>query len=240
MLESEYEGCYKESVPQGRSLPEDLGDSPEMTAFLCRERALERKFKYYATQNGSRCFAGNADPRFLGAAEGGCRAGCSGNPAFQCGGPSENMLYRLPVYDRELDGCVDASAATPLKTKVTIPNMTFELCRTWAVKQGFNYYGMQAPGTCMGEFISQQGRLSPASDCDEPCAGDASQACGGKPDRSASIFRMITTDPTGAGCLCSFVQDGCTAVHAGWSGACMHACVLCSIAAARPGTSFTR
>ena len=117
-MQSEYVGCYKESVPTGRSLPEDLGDSPQMTAFLCRERALAGRFKFYATQNGSRCFAGNADPTFLGASQGGCRAACPGNPAFQCGGPGENMLYRLPIYDRELEGCFAASTPPLQKSAV--------------------------------------------------------------------------------------------------------------------------
>ena len=200
MLESEYEGCYKESVPTGRSLPEDLGESPQMTAFLCRERALARKFKYYATQNGSRCFAGNADPKYMGSSQGGCKARCSGNSAFQCGGPGENMLFRLSTYDRELEGCF--SARTPLLSNTrTIDNMTPVLCRDWADRQGYNYWGMQAPNTCMGQYSSEQ-LTFPArtSGCDEPCAGDPSSACGGRPSGlspGASIFRMISNDPNG-------------------------------------------
>ena len=203
LLESEYVGCYKERSPTGRSLPEDLGNSPQMTAFLCRERALAKKFKYYATQNGSKCFAGNADPRFVGASQGGCKAPCPGNPAFQCGGPDENMLYMMPVYVRELEGCFEATTTPPLLNAVTIANMTPGLCRAWAESSGFNYWGMQASSTCLGQYSFENlTNFVPTPGCNQPCAGDSSQACGGLPGAAAAVFRMITNDPEGGRDLC--------------------------------------
>lgn len=199
-LESEYLGCFNERVP-GRALPQLLGDSQDMTPVRCQALALDRHLRFYATQHRSQCWGGGVDPRYLGRADGGCAAKCAGNPKLNCGGANENALYEVPLADREFLGCFIDPAAAALKNSTPLPRMTPDACRQWALDSGFNYWGMQAPDTCLGElsFDNVTAGLEVEDwGCFQPCAGDASKACGGAARVATSLYRIIGDDPTGA------------------------------------------
>lgn len=197
-LETEYVGCYQDRDP-GRTLPNLLNVSSNMTPHICRDLALGRHFRFYAVQHSTSCFAGNADPTFYGPKPGGCVATCGGNAALRCGGPLENMVYRLPDVNREYIGCFDGNV---LASNTTIPKMTPTTCRAWALAMAFTHWGMQAPNVCRGEFLNTDAHSGPPQDLDWMCAGrcqgDRNQACGGSKDLTTAVYKIVDTDPTGA------------------------------------------
>ena len=75
---TEFKGCFKENAT-ARALPWALGNSSAaMTPTLCRNMAMEKGYRFYATQNGTDCFGGNVDPTFLGRKKAGCELPCPG------------------------------------------------------------------------------------------------------------------------------------------------------------------
>ena len=187
-FESELRGCYLERP--GRALPALLGDSPDMTPQLCRQLALDKKYRFWATTNVTQCYAGLIDPTYLDPSPAGCATKCLGSPALRCGGRGELFVHEVPRLERELLGCFNDPNLQILQNRVAIANMTPDACRQWALGKGYNHYGMQAGRLCFGEFRSAHLRQLEPYDkgCAEPCSGDRDQACGGELDVASAIY----------------------------------------------------
>ena len=197
VLESEHLGCYRER-PSARALPTLLEDSPQMTPLRCRELALSKRFRFYAVRASSQCYAGGAPPTFYGKVEGGCTATCAGDAALRCGGELELLVYQNPAIQLEALGCFDDRPGI-LQNVKTLDRMTPQLCRQWALDRGFNYWGMRASSQCLGEqlFEDPPGLQESGYGCNEGCAGDGNQACGGKADEAVSLFRVLPDNSGG-------------------------------------------
>ena len=163
-----------------------------MTPQLCRQLALNKKYRFWATTNVTRCYAGIMDPTYLDPSPAGCTTKCLGSPALRCGGRGELFVHEVPRLERELLGCfLDPSLL--FKNRVAMANMTPEACRQWALNAGYNHYGMQAGRICFGEFMSAPFSADTYDKgCAEPCSGNRDQACGGELDVASAIYSPLS------------------------------------------------
>ena len=170
-----------------------------MTPQLCRQLALDKRFRFWATTNVTQCYAGLVDPTYLDQSPTGCATKCLGSPGLRCGGPRELFVHELPQLERELLGCY-SDPSLLFRNRVAMTNLTPEACRQWALDAGYNHYGMQAGSICFGEFRSGSlGQLqSYDMGCAEPCSGDRGRACGGELDVASAIYRAVSDPPAQA------------------------------------------
>mgnify|MGYP001808081487 FL=1 len=178
-----------------------------MTPQRCRALALGSRFRFYAVQNTTCCYAGSVDPTYYKQRKEGCVAACAGDAALRCGGELENMVYRIPDVNGEYAGCYQGNVLTATRSMTL---MMPTACREWALGMAFNHWGMQAPNVCRGQFMKVSvpvGTLVSNQTCAEPCDGDHKQACGGGQGVATAVFKVATDDPAGE---CAFSRMPCT------------------------------
>ncbi|KFY43831.1 hypothetical protein V494_01795 [Pseudogymnoascus sp. VKM F-4513 (FW-928)] len=174
-------GCYTDS--SSRALTKQIifpDQNTVMTPKLCQDACGAAGYKYAGVEYAHQCWCGNTIDNNHGPATSGCTAACPGEPLITCGGDDRLNIYQNEKY-ADLGCFSDSSTARTLRTQIIIPDqnsiLTREICQNACDKEGFLYSGVEYAHQC---WCDQQlhGALATGG-CTSPCAGDASQMCGG-------------------------------------------------------------
>eukprot|EP01064_Diplonema_japonicum_P006538 TRINITY_DN1438_c0_g1_i1.p1 TRINITY_DN1438_c0_g1~~TRINITY_DN1438_c0_g1_i1.p1 ORF type:complete len:208 (+),score=38.61 TRINITY_DN1438_c0_g1_i1:824-1447(+) len=112
-----------------------------------------------------------------------------------------------PPHPPVLEGCFKDNAARKLPVLAYVGDVTNEECATICQSRGYTYAGTQDGDQCRcGNDLSTSVRTA-TSLCDERCAGDATQSCGG-PWRN-QVYSLAPLPPKDV-----FRHVGCVADHA--------------------------
>ncbi|KAJ3065408.1 hypothetical protein HDU98_011220, partial [Podochytrium sp. JEL0797] len=76
-----YLGCFLDSIPTGRLLPNQQWNLPALTVETCLAKCSAGGFKYGGVEFGNQCFCGTPASLLAPAADGFCSMACQGNPA---------------------------------------------------------------------------------------------------------------------------------------------------------------
>ncbi|GBF88573.1 hypothetical protein Rsub_01288 [Raphidocelis subcapitata] len=115
-------GCFLDNTEaeEVRALPTRLSSDPavKMSSAVCRRLALAQSLPYFATQNGSECWAGSdlGRAKETGPADGECTAACTGSSLEDCGGAPDpdywygvnSLYYTCATGFFHNKACVDA------------------------------------------------------------------------------------------------------------------------------------
>ncbi|KAJ7479694.1 galactose oxidase [Mycena latifolia] len=137
-----------------------------------------------------------------------CNMACAGNISEFCGGPNRLTVYNYTGTDLPLPpvgggggggatggvttiatdlpspwayvGCfVDGAAGRALTTEIDNANLTMEICVAACNAQNFTIAGGEFSVQCFcGNELVNGAAPAPATDCNMPCGGNATQACG--------------------------------------------------------------
>jgi len=118
----------------------------------------------------------------------------------------KSLQRRAPVLSSDLPtgyesvGCyTDAVASRALYSNAYVSNsMTEGSCISFCSGKGYTYAGVEYSNECYcGDTIAASGALSTATDCNMPCAGNATELCGGA--SRLNIFKSTTAKPVASG-----------------------------------------
>lgn len=205
-------GCFQETS-NGNGLPDFSFTNTAMTQERCAEGCKELGYKLAGLENANKCDCGNTWQGGQMLPISSCNTPCSGNSTQMCG--STNSITLLNTTNTVVTnnrasgwlGCyMDQTSPRLLPDySYSASTMNTTICKQACQVRGFPYAGTQSGNQCWcaSEFTQSQ-NLMPSSQCATPCAGDASQTCGGN-------WRMDVYNATGVRAPTNGVQGylGC-------------------------------
>ena len=200
-----YLGCFSDSAPAGRLLPNQPYVGNQNENGLCQTDCLAGNYIFSGTEYQTECFCGNAPPPSQYAADPTmCTFACAGDASQQCGGAGG---YISIYYDatRYTPGSITTSGGTTSSGPITVNQTgnynyigcyseattgralsglapavpaggsTIESCE--ASCQGYNYFGVEYSNECYcGNSINAGSVVKSSSD---PNINGCSMLCGG-------------------------------------------------------------
>ncbi|KAF9890518.1 hypothetical protein FE257_005923 [Aspergillus nanangensis] len=169
-------GCYTDNT-NARTLNTSIL-VPGHTVEACQAACAAAGFTFAGMEYGTQCFCGTAIQNGATFGSLGCTTPCAADPAEICGGSEAISMYAVvPIWQSV--GCYsDNTKARTLSKSYNIAGNTVEKCQQACKDGGYVYAGMEYGTQCFcGNSIDNSGM--PTSGCGLPCAGDASQICGG-------------------------------------------------------------
>jgi hypothetical protein len=102
-----YLGCYADNVNR-RNLPHwAAGNLNPNGAIQCSALCKAAGFKLAGTQHSNECWCGNSLNGAQPVSNNECNMQCLGNAAEMCGGPSQNSVYIISVFEFNVDRMCD-------------------------------------------------------------------------------------------------------------------------------------
>ncbi|TGJ86013.1 hypothetical protein E0Z10_g2742 [Xylaria hypoxylon] len=206
-------GCYEE-LPS-RALTGGVFPSEAMTLELCASNC--DGFTYFATEYGRECYCGQSiDSRSNVTDDSDCSMVCAGDDTEYCGGSDRLEMYRLinpptststmptptvtpthkpTVAPYAFQGCwTEGAGVRALDAKATAGEVTLESCAEFC--QDYHYFGTEFGREChCGDILAASSNQTDLSDCNTPCAGDASEYCGAS-NRLNLYYSNTTAGPS--------------------------------------------
>ena len=192
--ESIYVGCFLDrgeaAGTRGRDLNKYFYNAENMTIGSCLQDCRALGYPYAGLQSQAQCFCGYDYGRF-GSSDN-CTNRCGGDQLQICGGTWANSIYRVPGYDEEPPGEVAAEyvgcyvdSGDPKSERghdldgymLVSGKMTTELCAKRCSKLEYQYAATQGADKCF--CGNSYGKYGESEKCRTPCAGNASEVCGG-------------------------------------------------------------
>ncbi|KAK0636800.1 carbohydrate-binding WSC, partial [Bombardia bombarda] len=172
-------GCYTDS-PDARVLPTQVTVSNGLTPEKCVSACAAQGFSYAGVEYMSECWCGSTTPSStLKADDSTCSLQCTGSSTETCGGAYLIDVYRTrsPVWTTA--GCYfDAVSPRLLPDQKQVSgDMTVAKCLDACSEYAFA--GVEFATQCFCGPSVDGGVKASDSDCNMPCAGDASVTCGG-------------------------------------------------------------
>lgn len=184
-------------------------NSNTMTNDVCAKACIGRNATWSGTYYGSTCYCGkNFDlgtgtfvPRDQ------CTRKCSGNSSEVCGDLYKLSVFNLTNADIELDsydhpagyaGCfAEGNGVLALQgNSWTLNTMTVSQCLNGCSEIGYKLAGLESGNRCYCANDFTGGIRLPYSQCQTPCAGNATQTCGG--DNRLELFNTTAATVTPA------------------------------------------
>ena len=212
-----FSSCYTDSV-NARTLTGSVYTSgTAMTQESCISYCSGLNYGYAGTEYSGECYCGDSlATTGASAAFTDCNMGCYGNTTESCGGPNRLTLFynnatttAPPTTSLGTTtgwasiGCFsDSTAARTLTYAQGVPNgpggMSVEQCTSACQAGGYTLAGVEYAQECYcGNSFSNGGAQEPdMSGCNMPCAGNASEYCGG-PNR-LNVYDYNNQYPTSA------------------------------------------
>lgn len=181
-------------------MPQQVAVAFPTTGNKCLTACAMTSFKWAGLQYGGECWCGSSEPSSsLLIAPERCAKACA-DSTTACGGSLAMLVYMNPdaavvakpslivvssYQDWTLSGCyVDSSTSRVLsKTTSLSGSVTPESCMTSCRASGYSTAGIEYSTECFcgyGNVLpSSAGAAVPTSDCNMPCQGDITKACGG-------------------------------------------------------------
>lgn len=175
-----------------------------MTPKVCQDACAATGYKYAGLEYAHQCWCDNTIRNNHGPATSGCTAACPSEPTLKCGGDDRLNICRNDNY-ADLGCFNDTITSHTLRTQIIIPNqnsiLTREICHQACDMAGFVYSGVEYAHQCWCNNAIH-GSLATGR-CTSPCAGDASQMCGG----SDKVNVMMKPQSRPMGCYADSVTD---------------------------------
>nr|XP_018898564.1 PREDICTED: uncharacterized protein LOC109031490 isoform X1 [Bemisia tabaci] len=192
-------GCFKENSgkefeTKGRFFSDFRQDFDTLTPQLCMEVCFRAGFKLSGVQFKRECYCSDkALDLTKQTDEGTCDLPCSGNANQRCGGvlrldvfatgwtaiDSLPRGFHLGCFKENSDAISDAMRIFP-EYRQDLDNLTPKLCTDVCSRNGFAYAGVQFGKECYCSSMPvDMTKQTDEKTCNMPCAGDASQRCGG-------------------------------------------------------------
>ncbi|KAJ7113106.1 glyoxal oxidase N-terminus-domain-containing protein [Mycena epipterygia] len=219
-------GCYSDNVDgQGRTLVNSPNVIGQVSLETCTSACFEAGMRFSGTEFADQCFCGTSIMNG-GAPEplSDCNMPCVGNISEFCGGPNRLTVYNYTGTDlppppvgggggpaggvtaiaTDLPspwayvGCfVDGATGRVLTTEMDNTNLTMENCVASCIAQNFTIAGGEFSTQCFcGNDLIEGATPAAESDCNMPCGGNSTQACGAGSRLSIySSSKNITTLP---------------------------------------------
>ncbi|CCC05915.1 unnamed protein product [Sordaria macrospora k-hell] len=189
-----YSGCYADTGnPHALSLRSQL-DQQNMTIEKCVSVCKGNGFRYAGLEYYGVCYCGNTvNGQQLDESQ--CNYPCTGNSSQTCGGSDIISIYQDPTFlpvdevtvaDYDHLGCwTDDSeygrALAYPQDQLNGPTLTTEKCLEACRGGGYPLAGTEFGGECWCGVVIGNGTFSaPDNECDIPCNGNSTQACGGR------------------------------------------------------------
>lgn len=190
-------GCYTDAIAS-RTLPyiaSPAGGSAALTNALCQSTCQSLGYVLAGTEYSGECYCGNYVSSTTAPATSGCDMACHGDAAENCGGSDRLNLYGfkgatavvapVPESKEKVDGftykgCyVDSRDARVLSgAELATDDLTLEKCAAFCDDAGFKVFGTEYGRECWcGAALGATTEVGDEQ-CDQPCGGDASEACG--------------------------------------------------------------
>ncbi|KAM7207748.1 WSC domain containing protein [Naviculisporaceae sp. PSN 640] len=212
----DFAGCYTEATGI-RALTGSSYFDDHVTMQKCA--AACSGFKYFGVEYGRECYCSNT--LNTGSVEtdlAECSFSCPGDATQSCGAGNRLSLYiRTPESTRPTPptsysyrGCyaepAQGRALTGLMTGTD--DMTVAKCASFCGSAGYSHFGL--------EYYRES---APEADCQFPCAGDASEKCGG--DWRLNVYQLgpaapvasssssSSSTPTPSAGVSTYISEGC-------------------------------
>ncbi|KAH8891648.1 glyoxal oxidase like protein [Thozetella sp. PMI_491] len=194
-----YQGCYIDGA-NGRILPKQIDDNQQNTNAVCAAACFNLGYTISGTEYGVQCFCGNAT--FNGAAktvDADCSTTCPGNTAEKCGAGNRVSIYSTgppPVFqapapipkigDWTYQGCAQDNINDKhvffwqiFYNNIMTPQMCLDTCAKYKYMAAGLEYGQECYCGDPANIAQAGSTFRPETECDVPCAGNASAICGG-------------------------------------------------------------
>jgi hypothetical protein len=211
-----------------------------MTPTLCSSYCAARGFKYAGVEYSSECYCGNSldNGASLSISSTQCNMGCSGDVDTMCGGGGALSLFvnpsilppvsssNTPTVSGKLPSgwsaastqCIQEVSGRALTgASIAGQSMTIGTCLSFCERGGFQYAGLEFGSECFcgGSLVNGASLSLSSSQCNMPCANDATSSCGG-PNAiqlySNSALAIVAPAPT---VVNGFTSSGCIQEVAG-------------------------
>lgn len=196
-----YHGCWIDGA-QGRILPHQLPDSQTNTQESCAHACAAAGYTISGTEYAVQCFCGNAI--YNGGEQtddSDCSTPCPGNPDQKCGAGNRLSIvsqgtpeiYAPPAPQTgglndtwEYQGCVEDNVndKRTFFWQLYYPGvLTPSMCLSRCAQYGYHAAGLEYGEECYcgdpANIATRGATFRPESECNVPCAGNASAICGG-------------------------------------------------------------
>lgn len=208
--------CWTEGAGE-RALNGPAFAYDEMTLESCMGNCTG--FDYWGTEYGRECYCGNS---LAGSSTEApveeCNMVCGGDPTEFCGAGNRLELYsttatrtatatttptptsgpaiKPTVGDYTFVGCqTESTTGRALSGKAVLADdtMTLELCADYC--SGFTFFGTEYGRECYcGDSLGAGSASAPPTECNMPCAGDATAFCGA--GNRLELYRLSTVSST--------------------------------------------
>ncbi|KAF8071008.1 WSC domain-containing protein [Scenedesmus sp. PABB004] len=213
--DDEMVGCFRNVVWEDGSRPFSVlvAKQSDMTPTLCGALARTRGVAAYALEYGEECWLDGSGAslanltRLPPTHDTACDMPCTGDANITCGGNWHVNVYSIagPVAAVNLTappgaveelGCVSDSNDRRMRLLWRSTDMTHELCRSIAYAERWGLFALQAGNECFGaNNLTRATSLGNSTGCNEICAGNSTQDCGG---RFANLLRAFDPPPVAA------------------------------------------
>ncbi|KAL7940247.1 hypothetical protein V8C42DRAFT_338118 [Trichoderma barbatum] len=210
-------GCFSDSITARVLSEKSVTDlSPTgMTVEKCIALAQQGSYTYAGVEYGGECHMGNTLHTAVAVPQQDCRKPCAGNGTELCGDGNriqiyQKRLYVVPSVGSYLNqGCfIDSISARVLTEKSTTDQsatgMTVKKCVEFARQGSYMYAGVEYGGECyVGNTLKNPAPASSA-DCNRPCAGNTTEACG-----DGNRIQIYKDSPVTVPSVGNYTNTGC-------------------------------
>jgi hypothetical protein len=214
-------GCYTDTDAGNRALSGDFKGDDTMTVEMCAEYCSA--YQFFGIEYGRECYCGNErNANSVSAPDTDCNFACPGDATETCGAGSRLEIYinngytapepTVPDVGAPYLGCFVDNAARVLPDRIiSEDDMTAAKCA--ANCDGYLYFGTQWSRECYCGN-DEPTEAAPASDCNMPCSGDATEICGA--GMRLTVYGPVGTttppvvvEPTNPAAVGDYDYDGC-------------------------------
>ncbi|KAK3898928.1 WSC domain-containing protein [Staphylotrichum tortipilum] len=214
-------GCFTDTDAGNRALSGDFLGDDSMTVEVCAEYCST--YQFFGIEYGRECYCSNErNANSLAVPDADCNFACPGDASQTCGAGSRLEIYTNDNYAPPSPpavvgapylGCFVDNGARVLPDRIiSEDDMTAAKCA--ANCKGYAYFGTQWSRECYCGN-AEPTEATPASDCNMPCSGDATELCGA--GMRLSVYGSVgtttppvvdpaATNPTAVG---DYAYDGC-------------------------------
>ncbi|KAK4213647.1 WSC domain-containing protein [Rhypophila decipiens] len=216
---STYEGCYKGTVNNERTLNLYNTASNDMTVQMCATFCADAE--YFGLEYGRECYCGQTNAASQ-VAESECSFACSGNISQKCGAGGRLSLYHNDDYVPPsspaevgdyiyVDCYVDDLDNRTLPSKVKYdPDLTLEKCAAFCSE--YEFFGVEYSSQCYcGNDLTAQVR--PEEECRQRCGGNRNQACGDSKRLNIYASKEPRDKPGNPSDVCGYSYKYCYTDH---------------------------